>query len=185
MYIVIRIIDFIGALVGMIVLSPIILIIVVVGWFDTRSPLFFQKRVGYKQRGFILVKFRTMQKDTPSVASHLVQSNQITSLGSFLRKTKLDELPQLWNVLIGQMSLVGPRPCLPNQEELIREREMRHIFLVKPGITGLAQIRNIDMSDPVLLAKTEAEMLDTFTLQSYFLYILKTIAGKGRGDAVK
>ncbi len=83
----------------------------------------------------------------------------MTKLGRFLRKTKLDELPQLWNVLKGEMSLVGPRPCLFNQRQLIKEREMRNVLDVRPGITGLAQVNEIDMSTPELLAKTDAKMV--------------------------
>src|SRR5215469_1490888 len=105
------------------------------------SPLFRQARVGRHQKPFVLVKFRTMKPGTASVASHLVDVTSITRWGRFLRQTKLDELPQLWNVLKGEMSLVGPRPCLFNQEELIRERAQRGVFEARPGITGLAQIR--------------------------------------------
>ena len=89
---------------------------------------------------------------TASVASHLASATSITPFGNFLRKSKLDELPQLWNVLKGEMSLVGPRPCLFNQEELIAERDKRGVFEVRPGITGLAQVNTIDMSTPELLA---------------------------------
>ena len=90
---------------------------------------------------------------TQSMATHLVGASSVTKLGGFLRKTKLDELPQLINVLFGQMSLVGPRPCLFNQEELISERESRGVLDVRPGITGLAQVNEIDMSTPKLLAE--------------------------------
>lgn len=93
-----------------------------------------------------------MRPDTASVATHLADASAITPLGKFLRRTKLDELPQLWNVLKGEMSLVGPRPCLFNQEELIQERAARKVFDVRPGITGLAQIQDIDMSTPKLQA---------------------------------
>jgi O-antigen biosynthesis protein WbqP len=139
-----------------------------VGWFDTRSPLFRQERVGRHQKPFTLVKFRTMEKDTASVASHLASASAITPFGRFLRRTKLDELPQLWNVLKGDMSLVGPRPCLFNQEELIAEREARGVYQARPGITGLAQVNGIDMSTPRLLAETDAKMLAELTLGSYF-----------------
>ena len=109
----------------------------------------------------------------------------VTSLGRFLRRTKLDELPQLWNVLKGDMSLVGPRPCLPNQQELILERDSLGIFGVRPGITGLAQIRGIDMSKPKLLVETELRMLRDMSLRTYFFYISKTVLGAGRGDRVR
>jgi len=161
------------------------MIIYVIGLFDTGSPIFFQERVGRDQRPFILVKFRTMRPDTASVASHLADTSAITRLGAFLRRTKLDELPQLWNVLKGEMSLVGPRPCLFNQSELIAERHNRGVFNSRPGITGLAQVNNIDMSTPKLLAETDAQMLNSLTLALYFKYIFMTVGGKGAGDRVK
>ena len=164
-------------------MSPILLIIIIIGWFDTRSPLFLQKRVGQGGKPFTLIKFRTMRPDTPSVASHLVEVKSITKLGSFLRKTKLDELPQLFNVLKGEMSLVGPRPNLPNQEELIKEREIKQVYAVRPGITGLAQIQNIDMSTPKLLAQIDGEMISKLNIWMYFRIIFSTAFGRGRGDA--
>ena len=98
--------------------------------------------------------------DTKSVATHLVKNPKITSFGLFLRKTKLDELPQLINVFLGNMSLVGPRPCLINQKKLIVERKKLGVFRVKPGITGLAQISGITMKSPTLLAKTDKKMIN-------------------------
>ena len=103
----------------------------------------------------------------------------------FLRRTKLDELPQLWNVLKGEMSFVGPRPCLFNQTELIAERRSRGVFEARPGITGLAQVSNIDMSTPKLLAEIDAHMLKELTMPAYFKYIFMTVGGKGSGDVVK
>jgi O-antigen biosynthesis protein WbqP len=121
----IRTFDIIFSLSGLIVLSPALFVLWVIGWFDNRSPLFRQQRVGRHQQPFVLVKFRTMRPDTASVATHLADASAVTGFGRFLRRTKLDELPQLWNVLKGDMSLVGPRPCLFNQEELINERAQR------------------------------------------------------------
>ena len=126
-----------------------------------------------------------MRSETASVASHLTDASAITPLGAFLRRTKLDELPQLWNVLKGEMSLVGPRPCLFNQTELIGARAARAVFKARPGITGLAQVNNIDMSTPKLLAETDARMLKEMTVLAYFKYIFMTVGGKGSGDAVK
>ncbi|WP_275668563.1 sugar transferase [Aeromonas dhakensis] len=146
--------------------------------------MFVQERVGRYKKPFKLIKFRTMSVNTQSVASHLASTSSITKLGGFLRKTKIDELPQLINVLKGEMSLVGPRPNLFNQEELIKERDALGVYEVLPGITGLAQIKNIDMSTPVLLAKTDRQMIDTLTLTSYFRYIIMTATGSGSGDAV-
>ena len=180
-----RLIDFVAALLGLILAFPLFLVVLIIGYFDTGSPLFFQKRVGKNKKPFTLVKFRTMSVDTKSVASHLASSASITKLGAFLRKTKLDELPQLWNVLTGDMSLVGPRPNLFNQEDLIKARDSKNVYSVRPGITGLAQIQNIDMSTPVKLAKTDSIMIKKMTLKNYFLYIIKTVTGAGAGDAVK
>lgn len=181
----IRVLDFVAALCGLILLFPVLLIVTVVGYFDTGSPFFVQERVGRNKKPFQLIKFRTMSMDTPSVASHLASSASITKLGAFLRKTKLDELPQLINVLKGEMSLVGPRPNLFNQQDLINARESRGVYNVLPGITGLAQVQNIDMSTPELLAKTDKKMLESLTVTTYFKYIIMTVTGSGSGDAVK
>lgn len=181
----IRIFDTTFSLFGLIFLFPLFLVIYITGLFINRSPIFVQKRVGRYKKPFILVKFRTMHPNTKSVATHLSASSANTRFESFLRRTKLDELPQLWNVLNGDMSLVGPRPCLFNQNELIAQREALGVFDALPGITGLAQIQGIDMSTPSLLAKTDAEMLISLNLSSYFKYIFLTIIGKGSGDRVK
>lgn len=180
-----RLLDLVFSITGLVLGAPVLFAIYVVGLFDTGSPIFRQERVGRDQRPFTLVKFRTMRTDTASVASHLADASAITRLGAFLRRTKLDELPQLWNVLKGEMSLVGPRPCLFNQTELIAERYSRGVFEARPGITGLAQVSNIDMSTPKLLAEIDAHMLQNLTLAQYFKYILMTVGGKGAGDRVK
>ncbi len=179
-----RLFDVLLSLVGLVLGLPVFLIIYVLGLLDTGSPLFMQQRVGRNLKPFTLVKFRTMKIDTASVASHLASVSSITMLGRFLRKTKLDELPQLWNVLLGDMSLVGPRPNLFNQEELIQARSHLGAYDVRPGITGLAQVSAIDMSTPQLLARTDAEMIRTLSVSNYFCYILKTVTGKGQGDRV-
>lgn len=181
----IRIFDVIFSLLGLVLGLPVLSIIWVLGLLDTGYPIFRQERVGRNMHTFTLVKFRTMSKDTAYVATHLASSASITPLGSFLRKTKLDELPQLWNVLKGEMSLVGPRPNLFNQEELVKVRDALDVYSVRPGITGLAQIRDIDMSTPELLAKTDAEMISTMSVANYFKYIFLTVAGKGQGDRVR
>lgn len=181
---IIRLIDFLAACFGLLFLWPILLIVSIIGLLDTGSPIFIQTRVGKHKKPFRLIKFRTMSVDTQSVASHLASTSSITRLGAFLRKTKIDELPQLINVLKGEMSLVGPRPNLFNQHELIAEREVLGVYDVLPGITGLAQINNIDMSTPKLLAETDKKMIDTLTLSNYFKYIIKTVSGCGAGDAI-
>lgn len=181
----IRTLDILLSATGLVVGSPLLLIIALLGLWDTGSPLFRQERVGRYQKPFILLKFRTMRPDTPSVATHLANASSITPLGRFLRRTKLDELPQLWNVLKGDMSLVGPRPCLFNQQTLITAREQLGVHAARPGITGLAQINNIDMSTPEHLAQTDAQMLKTLTLKTYLRYILSTLTGKGAGDRIR
>lgn len=123
-----------------------------------------------------------MNVNAKSVATHLISASNITPFGHFLRKSKLDELPQLVNVLKGDMSLVGARPNLPNQAELIAEREKRGVYKELPGITGLGQINEIDMSTPEKLAKYDAKMYETMSLSNYFKYIFATIGGKGQGD---
>lgn len=180
----IRLLDFLAAFFGLLFLWPILLIVTIIGLFDTGSPIFVQERVGRNKKPFKLIKFRTMSVDTQSVASHLASNASITKLGAFLRKTKIDELPQLINVLKGEMSLVGPRPNLFNQQELIKERDALGVYDVLPGITGLAQVQNIDMSTPALLARTDREMMDTLTIKNYFKYIIMTATGSGSGDAV-
>jgi O-antigen biosynthesis protein WbqP len=180
-----RLLDFLFSLVGLLFGAPLLLAIYLMGLLDTGSPVFRQERVGRGQRPFTLVKFRTMRPDTASVASHLADASAITPLGSFLRRTKLDELPQLWNVLKGEMSLVGPRPCLFNQHELIAERAARGVFDARPGITGMAQVSGIDMSTPKFLAETDAKMLKELNLTNYLKFIFMTIVGKGSGDRVR
>ena len=180
-----RLLDISLSFFGLFFLSPVFLIIFFIGVFSESGGLFFQTRVGINQRPFVLVKFRTMPKKTLSVASHLICEASITKWGRFLRRTKLDEIPQLWNVLKGDMSLVGPRPNLYSQTELIAQRQKYGVYVVRPGITGLAQINKIDMSNPSLLAKTDHRMMVTMSVKNYFIYILGTVLGKGRGDRVK
>ena len=180
-----RPLDVIFSVTGLVVASPLLIGTTIIGYLDTGSPLFIQERVGKDQKPFKLVKFRTMKVETASVASHLADTNSITKLGKILRKTKLDELPQLLNVLKGDMSLVGPRPNLFNQSDLIEAREDMGVYKVLPGITGLAQLSGIDMSTPECLAKKDKEMIDNMSFKNYFTYIIGTALGKGSGDAVK
>ena len=181
----IRLFDILFSLLGLVCGFPVLVLLTLIGLFDTGSPIFRQVRVGRNQKPFTLVKFRTMKVDTASVASHLASASSITPFGHFLRRTKLDELPQLWNVLKGEMSLVGPRPGLFNQEELTRARAAHGVYDVRPGITGLAQVNEIDMSTPELLAETDQKMIQSLSVKDYFRYILLTVSGKGSGDRVK
>uniref|UniRef100_UPI00404741C1 sugar transferase n=1 Tax=Algoriphagus sp. TaxID=1872435 RepID=UPI00404741C1 len=181
----IRFFDLVFSFLGLLILSPVLFLIYIIAYFDTSSPLFFQERVGKGKKLFLLVKFRSMHLDTPSIATHLANVSYITLFGRFLRKSKLDELPQLWNVLVGEMSLVGPRPNLFNQVELIEERDLRGVYSVRPGITGLAQINKIDMSTAKLLAEADSKMIEKLNILVYFKYIFLTIFGKGFGDRIK
>jgi len=180
-----RIFDTLFSFLGLVLLSPVLVVLVIIGFFDTGSPIFRQERVGKSKQPFRLMKFRSMHISAPSVATHLASASSITPFGSFLRKSKVDELPQLINVLMGDMSFVGPRPNLFNQLELIEERAKRGVYMIRPGITGLAQINKIDMSTPQLLAETDAKMMAHLNVWYYFMYIFLTVFGKGFGDRVR
>jgi O-antigen biosynthesis protein WbqP len=177
-----RFLDIILSLTGLLFLAPFLLFFTLLGYFDTGSPFFVQKRIGRDQKVFSLIKFRTMKPGTIDTATHLLDGSVLTRFGGFLRKYKIDELPQLWNVLIGDMSLVGPRPCLPVQTELISERQSRSVFKILPGITGLAQVRGIDMSNPKMLAEIDQELMERYSLSIYARLILVTLLGSGFGD---
>ena len=166
-------------------LSPLIVLILIICFLETGNPIFIQKRVGKDQKSFNLIKFRTMKINTPSLASHLIHKSSVTRFGKIIRQLKLDELPQLINVIKGDMSLVGPRPCLLNQLELIEFREKYKVFQVKPGITGLSQINGIDMSNPKKLAESDFFMLKKINQKNYFKYLILTFFGKGFGDKVR
>jgi len=181
----IRFFDLLLSIIGLLILSPVFIILTIVGLFDTGSPIFTQSRLGKHQKPFKLMKFRTMRIGTTQVGTHLAQTADITPLGRFLRKTKLDELPQLLNVIKGNMSLVGPRPGLPKQTELRDQREKRKVFNSRPGITGLGQVSDVDMSTPKKLAIYDSKMLNNLNLCGYFQLLFLTVGGKGQGDRVK
>jgi lipopolysaccharide/colanic/teichoic acid biosynthesis glycosyltransferase len=147
------------------------------------NPIFSQQRVGLRQRPFTLYKMRTMPPATPDRPSHEVGTVAVTPTGRILRRFKIDELPQLWCVLRGDMSLVGPRPCLPSQVELIAERAKRGVFEMPPGITGPAQVQGIDMSQPLVLAQLDAQYAASHTIAGDLKLLLQTVLGHGRGDA--
>ena len=130
---------------------------------------------------FTLIKFRTMLIGTKDCPTHLVDYSRITPIGNIIRKTKIDKIPQFFNVIKWEMIIVGPRPCLFTQKELIKERKKLNIHKVTPGITGLAQIKGIDMSDPKLLREVEFRMIKSFTIKNFY-YFLKTLIGSGFGD---
>ena len=181
----IRIFDFLFSFFGLLVLSPVLLILFAITYFDTGSPLFRQERIGRFEEPFTLVKFRTMQFNTASVASHLVDKSAITPIGSFLRKSHLDELPQLWNVLKGNMSLVGARPALFSQEKLRDARKKHDVYRVRPGITGLSQVTGHDMSDPKLLSKIDAIYPKIKSIKLDVKILFATITGIFRNNLVE
>jgi O-antigen biosynthesis protein WbqP len=180
----IRFLDVVFSAAGLVIGSPLLALLWVLGWLENGSPIFRQVRLGRHQQPFTLVKFRTMRLDTDNAPTHMVSASSVTPLGHFLRRTKLDELPQLWNVLLGDMSLVGPRPGLPSHTALTEARARAGVFEARPGITGLAQLQGIDMSTPEMLAEVDARMLSGSTLTDYFRYVGATALGGGRGDRV-
>lgn len=181
-----RAFDLVIGLVALVPATVLCAICVVVIRIESNGPAIFrQVRVGRHRKLFILYKLRTMSLGTGDVASHEVSASRITRVGKILRRTKLDELPQIINVIAGTMSFVGPRPCLPTQETLIDERDKRGIYNIRPGITGPAQLAGLDMSTPVELAKADSLYLDRMTFLKDIGYILRTVRGGGRGDAIK
>lgn len=154
-------------------------------FMEREFPFFSQKRVGLKRREFTIYKLRTMSADTIELGTHQISQKSVTRVGAILRSTKLDELPQLWNVFLGQMSLVGPRPCLLGQDELIKEREKRGVFNILPGITGLSQVKGIDMSMPEVLAESDAEYMRNYDFFLDIKILAMTLVGKGSGDKIK
>jgi lipopolysaccharide/colanic/teichoic acid biosynthesis glycosyltransferase len=154
--------------------------------FTSPGPgIFTQERVGKDGRPFTCYKFRTMSLGTKEAGTHEVTADCVTAVGWFLRKTKIDELPQVWNILKNELSLVGPRPCLPVQRDLVSARSDLGVLDEIGGITGWAQIQNVDMSDPERLAKLDAEYLALRTIPLDLKIILATAIGHGQGDKVK
>lgn len=160
-----RAFDLIVAAVMLAVTSPIVLVAMLAVRATSPGPaIFSQLRVGQDGALFACHKLRTMHRGTPSLPTHEAPASSVTAVGTVLRGTKIDELPQLWNVLKGEMSLVGPRPCLPTQTELIGHRQRLGVLAALPGITGLAQIKGIDMSDPKLCAETDAAYVEAASI---------------------
>jgi O-antigen biosynthesis protein WbqP len=179
-----RAFDFVVSALGLIVLMPVMLIIAYrVSRSSPGGVLFVQTRVGKSEKMFQCYKFRTMAHGAPIAGSHEVAESWITPTGRRLRSAKLDELPQLFNVLRGDMSLVGPRPCLPNQVEVIAARRVRNVFSIRPGITGTAQLASIDMSTPERLAQADSRYIENQTFMGDLRIIAATVLGGGFGDA--
>ncbi|MEG8016401.1 hybrid nucleoside-diphosphate sugar epimerase/sugar transferase [Sphingomonas sp. 22R3R2A-7] len=180
-----RTVDLLAVLAVVVLLGWLMIIVALYIRFDSKGPaIFAQQRVGRDGRIFTCYKFRTMTLGTAHAATHDVSAASVTVAGRFLRRTKIDELPQVVNVLMNDMSLVGPRPCLPMQTELIARRRARGILRLKPGITGLAQINEIDMSDPARLAAWDDRYGAFQTLSGYIVILIRTVLGGGSGDRV-
>jgi O-antigen biosynthesis protein WbqP len=182
-----RLLDINFALVGLIMLVPFFLIIIIGIKTTSRGPvLFMQKRVGKNKKHFHILKFRTMRIDTPKdMPTHLLEDPEsfITPIGRFLRKTSLDELPQLWNIFVGQMSFIGPRPALWNQINLLEEREKYGVNTVIPGLTGWAQINGRDELTIELKAKLDGEYVEKLSfsmdVKCFFWTIIRVVKTDG------
>lgn len=172
-----RCIDAVLALASILLLLPLFLVLAAWIRLDSPGPMFFeQKRVGLRKKHFMIFKFRTMRMDTPKdVPTHLLENpaQWITSSGRFLRKTSLDELPQIFNILVGDMSVIGPRPALWNQYDLIAERDKYGANDIRPGLTGWAQINGRDELEIPLKAKLDGE----YVRQLSFLFDCKCFWG--------
>lgn len=154
------IVDFLLSLIGAIVLLPVFLIVALAVFIDDPGPVFFtQKRVGKNKKIFMLHKFRSMKVKTPDIPTHQLTNPEqyITRVGKFIRKTSLDELPQIYDILFGKMSIVGPRPALWNQDDLVAERDKYGANNVKPGLTGWAQINGRDELEIPVKAKLDGD----------------------------
>ena len=181
-----RAFDFIASLIGTIILLPIILIISVIIKCTSKGPILFtQRRIGKDNKEFKIYKFRTMRIDTPNVATHLLENPQqwITPIGKFMRKTSIDELPQLFNILKGEMSVVGPRPALYNQDDLIALRTEKGVHKLMPGLTGWAQINGRDelpIPDKVALDEKYVEIQGFWMdIKIIFLTVYKVVKSDG------
>lgn len=166
----------------LLVLWPVFLIVAVAVRLESRGPAIFQQvRVGRNGREFTCYKFRTMVSGTGDLPTHEVSASAVTRLGNTLRRFKIDELPQVFNVLAGDMSLVGPRPCLPSQVELVEARRKLGVLDVRPGITGLAQVRGVDMSNPDRLAELDAQYVKSQSFVGDLGLLWATLRGQGVG----
>lgn len=183
-----RIVDFILSLMGIVVLSPVLLLLCLAIKLDSKGPIIFkQKRVGKNKTHFNIYKFRTMKIDTPKeMPTHLLADPDfyITKVGKFLRKTSLDELPQLFNIIKGDMAVIGPRPALWNQYDLIEERDKYGANDIRPGLTGLAQISGRDELEIPIKAKLDGKYTDNISLRMDIKCFLGTITSVFKSDGV-
>ncbi len=181
-----RIFDIVLAAIGLIVAAPFMLAGAALIRLTSPGPAIFRQiRVGLNEKPFTCLKLRTMYSGTGNVPTHEAGASSITPVGRFFRRIKFDELPQLWNVLAGDMSFVGPRPCLPSQTALIAARRAYELYRIRPGITGVAQVAGMDMSDPERLAALDAAYLRDMSLAADIRLILATALGSGQGDRVR
>ena len=184
-----RFFDSILSALAILVLSWLFIILAIVIKCTSKGPVFFkQKRVGKDKTYFNILKFRTMRIDTPKdVPTHLLTNPEqyITKIGRFLRKTSLDELPQLFNILVGDMAFVGPRPALWNQEDLIKERDLYDANAVRPGLTGLAQVSGRDELPIPVKARYDGEYVDNISLWKDIVLMVKTVGSVLKHDGVK
>ena len=181
-------IDFMLALVGIIVLSPVFLILIIAIKLDSSGPVLFrQKRVGIHKTFFHILKFRTMRIDTPKdVPTHMLENPEqwITKVGKFLRKTSLDELPQIFNIFLGQMAIVGPRPALWNQYDLLAERDKYGANDVLPGLTGWAQINGRDELEIPVKARLDGEYVEKMGFLFDCKCVLRTVTAVLHADGI-
>ena len=184
-----RFLDIVLSAAGLLVLSPVLLIIAVAIKMDSKGPVLFkQKRVAKGKERFQILKFRTMYADVPKdVPTHLLADpeSKITKIGRFLRKSSLDELPQIWNILVGEMSIIGPRPALWNQFDLIAERDKYGANDVRPGLTGLAQVMGRDELPIEVKAKYDGEYAQNVTFANDVKIFFKTITSVLGAKGVK
>lgn len=183
-----RILDIILSLLGIIILSPILLFLCLAIKIDSKGPIIFrQKRVGKDKSYFNIYKFRTMRVDTPKeMPTHLLKDPDafITKIGKFLRKTSLDELPQLFNIVKGDMAVIGPRPALWNQEDLIEERNKYHVNEARPGLTGLAQISGRDELEISVKAQIDGRYISNISFAMDCKCFFGTIVSVFKSDGV-
>ena len=188
-YIIIKnIIDFILSLIALIILLPFFFIFAIIIKLESKGPIFFkQKRIGKDKKEFYIYKFRTMRTDTPKdMPTHLLKDAEsyITKSGKVFRKTSIDELPQIINILKGQMSIIGPRPALWNQYDLIKERDKYNANSIRPGLTGWAQVNGRDELEIPIKAKFDGEYVEKMSLLFDTKIFLKTIIKVFKHDGV-
>ena len=184
-----RLIDIVLSLGAIVVLSPVLILLAVLIKLDSKGPVLFkQKRVGKDKTHFEILKFRTMYADVPKdVPTHMLADpdSKITKIGRFLRKSSLDELPQIWNILVGEMSIIGPRPALWNQFDLIEERDKYGANDVRPGLTGLAQVMGRDELPIDIKAKYDGDYVKDITFKNDVKIFFKTIFSVASADGIK